>query len=273
MHRYAHQPSAADPGAVPVRDAATVLVVDDRPELEVLMVQRASGAVFGPSAWVFPGGRVDPDDAADHEHITHGLSDETASQFLDVPIGGRAWWVAALRETLEEAGLLLGVHGAPAGVVDRIRTSVHADSASFIQAVSSAGLTLDLRDIHEVARFITPVGPPRRFDARFFLARAPSDQTAEHDADEVVRHCWIRPSDAIAEWRSGAFPLMSVTHRMLSCLARYESSCAVEAVARARRPPDRIRVADPDGAYRVLLPGDEGYEHADLEVEHGWVRI
>ncbi len=273
MQRYAHQSFSEDPESVPVRDAATVLVIDDRPELEVLMVQRATGAVFGPSAWVFPGGRVDPDDAADHGHITVGLTDEMASTVLEVPRGGRAWWIAAVRETLEEAGLLLGSADTPAGVVSEIRRAVHADPTVFIHAVSEAGVSLDLRGLHEVARFITPVGPPRRFDARFFVAKAPAGQTAEHDAGEVVRHGWIRPADAIARWSAGEFPLMSVTHRMLACLARYRSTDEVLAVAAERRAADRIRVDDPEGEYRVLLPGDVGYETAELEIEHGWVRI
>ena len=105
MSSYAHQTAVEDPEQVPIRHAATVMIVQDRPRLEVLMVQRTSRAVFGPSAWVFPGGRVDPDDAAELSHVVHGLSDAEASSMLEVPANGRAWWVAGLRETLEEAGL------------------------------------------------------------------------------------------------------------------------------------------------------------------------
>ena len=65
MSNYAHNASVEDADQVPIRHAATVMIVADRPSLNVLMVQRTSRAVFGPSAWVFPGGRVDPDDAAD----------------------------------------------------------------------------------------------------------------------------------------------------------------------------------------------------------------
>ncbi len=273
MHRYAHQDSAIDPEGVPVRHASTVMVVADQPELEVLMVQRNSRVAFGPSAWVFPGGRVDPDDAADHDHVTVGLTDEEASAVLEVPTGGRAWWIAALRETLEEAGLLLGVENTPVESIDRIRADVHDDPTVFIDRLAHLDITVDLSVVHEVARFITPVGPPRRFDARFFVARAPTGQTAHPDAGEVVHHRWISPTQAIEEWQAGGFPMMSVTHRMLECLARYESVDEVLSAATTRRPADRIRVADPEGEYRVLLPGEPGYETADLEIEHGWVRI
>jgi len=267
MSSYAHQPPIDDPGTVPVRPAATVMILADRPELEVLMVQRTSRAVFGPSAWVFPGGRVDPDDA----------------QLLDVPANGRAWWFAGLRETVEEAGLVLGAGGAPLDVLEQIRDEVHADAGVFAQALADAELRLDLSGISEVARFITPLGPPRRFDTRFFMAAAPAGQTARHDApagqtarhdeQEVVEHVWIRPAEAIEQFRDGAFPLMSVTHRMLACLARYESSAAALAAAAEQREPQRGRVNDPEGAYEVVLPGEPGYETAEIEIEHGWVRI
>ena len=273
MSSYAHQPSIEDPEQVPIRHAATVIIVQDRPRLEVLMVQRTSRAVFGPSAWVFPGGRVDPDDAADLGHVVHGLSDEEASAMLEVPRNGRAWWVAGLRETLEEAGLLLGAGDAPLDVIERTRDAVHADAGVFVDALAENKLSLDLSNINEVARFITPLGPPRRFDARFLLAAAPANQTPRHDEEEVVEHRWISPSAAIEQFHQDAFPMMSVTHRMLACLARYDSVDEVLTVAADRRPAQRVRVNDPDGAYEVVLPGEPGYDTAEVEIEHGWIRI
>lgn len=249
------------------------MIVADRPKLEVLMVQRTSRAVFGPSAWVFPGGRVDPDDAADLGHVVHGLEDTEASAMLEVPKNGRAWWVAGLRETLEEAGLLLGAGDAPIDVIERTRDAVHADAGVFVDALAENALSLDLSEVNEVARFITPVGPPRRFDTRFFVARAPDGQTARHDEEEVVQHVWVEPAAAIERFRSDDFPLMSVTHRMLACLARYDRTEDLVAAAAERRPEQRVRVNDPDGAYEVVLPGEPGYETAEVEIEHGWIRI
>lgn len=273
MSSYAHQPAVDDPETVAIRHAATVMVLADRPQLEVLMVQRTSRAVFGPSAWVFPGGRVDADDAADVSHVVHGLTDAEASEILEVAEHGRAWWLAGLRETLEEAGLLLGAGGADVNAVTRTRDDVHADAGVFVDSLAANGLSLDLSVMSEVARFITPLGPPRRFDARFFVAGAPDGQVASHDEEEVVEHRWIRPADAIEAFRRDEFPMMSVTHRMLSCLARYTTAAEALAVAAERRPAERVRVNDPDGAYEVVLPGDPGYETADVEIEHGWVRI
>lgn len=249
------------------------MIVADRPQLEVLMVQRTSRAIFGPSAWVFPGGRVDPDDAAELSHVVHGLSDREASSILDVPANGRAWWVAGLRETLEEAGLLLGAGATPLDVIEKTRDAVHADAGVFVDALTQHRLSLDISKISEVARFITPMGPPRRFDARFFVAAAPEGQIARHDEEEVVRHEWIEPAAAIDKFRRDEFPMMSVTHRMLACLARYSTVAEVMQVAAERRPHQRVRVNDPDGAYEVVLPGEPGYETADVEIEHGWIRI
>jgi len=270
---YAHQPTVDDPEAVPIRHAATVMIVADRPELQVLMVQRTSRAVFGPSAWVFPGGRVDPDDSADVSQVVHGLSDEQASSMLDVPANGRAWWIAGLRETVEEAGLVLGSGDAPLAAVEQVRDAVHADAGAFVGALAQGQLSLDLSQVHEVARFVTPVGPPRRFDTRFFVAPAPAGQIARHDEEEVVQHVWLSPSDAIAKFRADEFPLMSVTHRMLACLARYDSVEALMSTASERGPEQRVRVNDPNGVYEVVLPGEPGYETAEVEIEHGWVRI
>lgn len=249
------------------------MIIDDRPSLEVLLVQRTSRAVFGPSAWVFPGGRVDPADAIDLDHVSHGLTDEQASTMLDVSENGRAWWFAGLRETLEEAGLLLGAADAPLAAIEYARDAVHRDASNFMPTLAEKSIRLDLSCLHEVARFVTPVGPPRRFDTRFFIAQAPKGQVAQHDEEEVVQHQWIRPAGAIEAFQRDELPLMSVTHRMLACLARYETVEAALAVAAERRDAQRVRVNDPDGAYEVVLPGDPGYETADVEIEHGWVRI
>lgn len=249
------------------------MIVDDRPDLHVLLVQRTSRAVFGPSAWVFPGGRVDPADAGNLDDVADGLSDAEASTILEIERNGRAWWFAGLRETLEEAGLLLGATGASAEAIEQTRDAVHADAGAFISALADHGIRLDLNCMKEVGRFITPLGPPRRFDARFFLAQAPAGQIARHDEEEVVEHRWIQPAEAIAAFQRDELPMMSVTHRMLACLARYSSVDQAMAAAAEQRPSQRVRVNDPDGAYEVVLPGEPGYETADVEIEHGWVRI
>lgn len=275
MARYQHTFADGDPTDVPLRDAATVMIVRDEPRYEVLMVQRTSRVAFGASAWVFPGGRVDPQDAVDADDVVTGLTDPAASELLGLDSGGLAWWIAGVRETVEEAGLLLVDQSSQPthAAIDAVRDAVHRDSGELIPAMRSLGLRVDLGLLHEVARFVTPLGPPRRFDTRFLLTAAPTNQVVTPDEGEVVAARWVAPDEALELWRAEEFPLMSVTHRMLACLRRYESAEQVLERARERPPTRRVRVDDPEGAYRVLLPEDPGYEDADLEVEHGWVRL
>ncbi len=266
-----------DPLGVPVQPAATVMLVDDRPDLHVLLVHRTAKVVFAADSWVFPGGRVDPTDHVDDfDRLVAGLSDAEASEILDVERGGLAWWLAACRETLEEAGILLAADsvGPVDGVaIARLRAELERDESLFPDLLLAEGIVLDATLVEEVARFITPAGPPRRFDARFFIARAPAGQEPSHDAGEIVNWEWIRPADALRRWADGEMEMMSPTIRMVACLARYRSVDEVMTVARRRQPYQRVRVADPAGEYRVLLPGEPGYEEAELEVESGWVRL
>ncbi|MEM7340654.1 MAG: NUDIX hydrolase [Actinomycetota bacterium] len=263
-----------DPESVPIRPAATVMLLADRPELQVLMLRRTARVVFAPDNWVFPGGRVDPSDHVDDfDTLCSGLSDAEASSILEVDRGGLAWWLAACRETLEEAGLLLAADNGPSVDVGTLRDQVRADEGVFVDRLLDLGITLDVTAIEEVARFITPLGSPRRFDARFFVAVAPPDQEADVDDGEIVNMAWMSPGEALTRWRDGEMTMMTPTVRMIECLARYGSAAEVLAAAKRRLPYQRVRVADPDGEYRVLLPGEQGYETADLEVESGWVRL
>ena len=271
FHRNQH---VDDPTAVPVSDAATVLVVRDAPELEVLMVQRAGRLAFAANAWVYPGGRVDRADADNAERVGRNLTDADASAMLEIERGGLAWWFAAIRETVEEVGMLLGTPRVAPELVAELRTTLDDHGADgFCDLLDDHDIALDLSGLHDVARFITPVGPPRRFDTRFFLAAAPEEQEPSHDESEITATQWIRPADAMEQWRNGDLQLMAVTHRMLACLDRFPTASA--ALDRAASRPDAVhlRVDDPDGEYHVYLPGDIEYEKAELEIEHGSIRL
>src|SRR6201984_2068755 len=97
---------------VTVRDAATVMLVSDRPDLHVLMLERTSRAEFGPGATVFPGGAVDTADPSAHAQArVLDLDDATASAEHGLEAGGLGFRVAAVRECFEEAGILLAHDG------------------------------------------------------------------------------------------------------------------------------------------------------------------
>ena len=150
---------------------------------------------------------------------------------------------------------------------------VSAPFAVFADLVDRHRIRFDCALIQEVARFVTPLGPPRRFDARFFVARMPEGQNPAHDDGEVVATTWIRPRDALEQHTIGDFAMISPQVRMLETLAEFASVDHVMDVAAESRPYRKVRVLDPHGQYRVLLPGDEGYDRADPDVEKGLVRL
>jgi 8-oxo-dGTP pyrophosphatase MutT (NUDIX family) len=245
--------------SVPVAPASTVMLVEDRPGLQVLMVRRTDRAVFGSSAWVFPGGRVDPADV-DAGVVGSGR----------LPHGFHA---AAVRELLEEVGLVFAkADDAWVGPVTNEERWAVTNGRPIDDLLGERGWSVPVDDLHYVAQWITPIGPPRRFDTRFFLA-APPPGDPEHDGSELVEAAWVAPDDAIERFERGDWEVMSPTLRMLRSLARFGS--AAEALERAaeRRPWQRARVVfDPSG-YRVLLPGDADYEHGAEDFERGWVRL
>ncbi len=179
-------PERAGDGSVPIRDAASVILLREGGKgPEVLMGQRGAGAIFMPSKYVFPGGAVDPGDAA--VPLLRPLAADCSRRLADPARPGivDALAAAAIRELAEETGLLMG---APADWPD-----APADWAPF----AARGLRPAADGLAYVFRAITPPGRPRRFDARFFLAdagRAEGDLSA---ASDELRHLhWIPLSDA-----------------------------------------------------------------------------
>lgn len=264
-----------DPAAVAIRPAATVMLVDDRPDLHVLMLRRNARQVFASDMWVYPGGAVDVADAEEAAPYCDGLDDITASRRLGVAGGGLAYWVAAIRECFEEAGVLFST---PPGGVDAIqrlaerRDQLNRHEVDFLDIVREEGLRLQVDRLEPVAHWITPMGPPRRFDTRFFVAGLPEGQVAAHDEGEAVHHEWVRPADALEAWGAGLRDMMSPTARMLKCLLPFTSAREVLDSVAARLPAEQVRVTRvPE--YRVMLPGDPGYDQGDPDAEFGWVAL
>jgi 8-oxo-dGTP pyrophosphatase MutT (NUDIX family) len=251
------------------------MLVADRPDLHVLMLRRSPRQVFATSMWVYPGGAVDPSDASEAAGYCEGLDDGAASRRLGVETGGLAYWVAAIRECFEEAGVLFAPLPEDPAALERLATArdaLNRHEVDFLDIVRAEGLRLQADRLHHVAHWITPPGPPRRFNTRFFLAAFPEGQVAAHDEGEAVHHEWVRPADALAAWRDERMAMMSPTARMLMCLVPFSSAAEAVASAAAALPPHPVRV-NRDGPYRIMLPGDEGYEVGDPEREFGWVAL
>lgn len=278
--------AAFDPAAVAVRPAATIMLLDDRPDLHVLLLRRRAGSAFVGGMSVFPGGAVDPADAAHEvEAQCSGLDDAGASRRLGLSRGGLAYWVAAVRGTFEEAGVLLAID-ARGGMVDlsppavegrfaRLRVEVDSGRARLADTVRAEGLRLAVDRVHYAARWITPQGPPRRYDTRFFVAALPPGQRPVHDDREAVDSEWRRPREALARFARGELALLPPTVGMLRILAGFE--CARDAVAAAARcedAPDLPALLTGSGeGWRVVLPGDGDYETAPPQELRAWVRL
>ncbi len=246
--------------------------------IEVLMVRRNLRSDFVGGAYVFPGGAVDLLDGGDEaEALCAGRSDAQASALLGVPSGGLAYWVAVVRETFEEAGLLLAARdGGPdllAGYraeearLARARVAVNDGSLRFLDLCRNERLRLGVGDIHYFAHWITPRGAPRRYDTRFFVAAAPPGQIAAHDAGETIAEVWISPDDALARHRAGEIEIIFPTIRNLQAIGRFASSdelLGAAAAASSSVPAIEPRVVPDGNGMRIVLPGDPAYERAPV---------
>ena len=217
--------------AVPVRPAATVLLLRDGSRgVEVLLLRRTIRAVFSPGAHVFPGGAVDEADGDPAvERWCGGFTDADASAALGVERGGLAYYVAAVRECFEEAGVLLARAGASDGWLElsgptaerfaRLRRQVHDGELPLAELCATAAVELAVDRLVPFGHWITPPGSPRRFDTRFFVTPAPPGQVPSHDRRETTAHGWHRPADVLSAHERGELDLILPTQRTLELIA------------------------------------------------------
>jgi 8-oxo-dGTP pyrophosphatase MutT (NUDIX family) len=233
----------------PIRPAASVILARDTggASFEILMLRRTANAAFAGGMHVFPGGRVDGDD---HLHVYDGYRrGPDAGQARQQQALGAEWrgfWIAGIRESFEEAGVLLAYDRD--GVLldlhdetmrqrfDDYRHALHDGKVSLDAICVRENLQLAVDRMHFLNRWITPEGRPRRFDTRFFVAEAPPTQHGRHDDGETVDSLWITPADALARNAAGEFGLMSVTQRQLGLLAEYASAAALHRAMTGERP-------------------------------------
>ncbi len=251
------------------RPAATVVVCRaSEAGFEVYLVKRHGRSGFMAGAHVFPGGRVDDEDAVVGAALPLG-SREAARRMLDGidDEGAAAYCVAAVRETAEECGLLLArtTSGAPvsaaaaARVVERVRSG-----RTFAASLDDEGLVADVDALRPLAWWVTPKAEPKRYDTRFFLALAPADQVPRVDLHEATEGEWITPAGALAAYRAGRIQLAPPTLATLEDLAGFRD---VEAAAAAvQRPLSAIEPAliTGDDGLVLALPGDPLHERSDL---------
>jgi glyoxylase-like metal-dependent hydrolase (beta-lactamase superfamily II)/8-oxo-dGTP pyrophosphatase MutT (NUDIX family) len=214
------------------RPAATVaLLREGGHAIEVFLLQRTRGAAFLAGAYVFPGGAIDEADSDPRvwQRVT-GLNDAEASARLGVASGGLAYWVAAVRECFEEAGILIAwdedrrpVGAERAAALEPLREPLNAGELSFADFLERERLILPAHQLAYFGHWITAPGRSRRFDTRFFVALAPQGQAGSHDNSETIHNLWLQPQEALEHGAQGKIELVFATKHTLAELARFPS--------------------------------------------------
>lgn len=264
-----------------VPDAATVVLLRDGPEgaCEVFLMRRGRNQAFMGGACVFPGGRLELADAdPELTGMAGGFSPGEAKRLLqdgEIPEAAAfGLWMAAIRETFEEAGVLLArdrggnvVDLSDEGTAARFgayRADLHDHRLTLAELARREGLLYAPDLLIPYARWITPVIEPRRFDARFFLARLPEGQFPVHDRMELTDSRWMTPGLALAEHAAGRIVLMPPTLVTIEELGAFSTTGPILDAAGSRRIeailPEAFLTAD---GFGLRLPTDPEYEPAE----------
>jgi 8-oxo-dGTP pyrophosphatase MutT (NUDIX family) len=249
---------------IPKRAAAVVLI---RPcpkaggaegPIEVYLTQRPESMAFAAGNFVFPGGKLDPSDyTLDNLALAHGLEAEEAARVLgdgEPPERAMGFFLAAIRELFEEAGILLCI--TPRGDVPDLtppelqarlaegREDVHQRKRTLASLVQELGLRYDPAALHYLTRWITPVFFPMRYDARYFLCQVPAGQVPSACRHEVSGVRWVQAGEALGRWRAGEFKMRAPTVNTLIHLAQYPTCKSVMAAARSGQLAFRYLTAE-----------------------------
>lgn len=259
----------SDDAAVPAaRHAASVVLLRDGPQgLEVLLLRRHQASAVMGGVYVFPGGKLDAADAAPSwaaqldqpaPTLWRRLGEPDASESL-----AQGLFVAALRETFEEAGVLLATaangRSVPADVLPALQRAL-ADGQGWGGALAERGLKAGVQALQPWTRWITPVQPVlgrQRFDTRFFLAALPVGQSVVVDDREVTEACWLTPMAALERYRDRQMDMIAPQLMGLAQLHRYGDVATALAEAASRPPPCILPATFAQGDARVMCyPGD-----------------
>ncbi len=232
-----------DPPTRP-RPASTLVLLRNAPGgLETLLLRRSSTVGFIPGAFVFPGGRVDREDAApailawlralDPRRLETRLGldrRQEPSSGAEAAPPAFAFVVAALREAFEETGVLLAAppHGCRTHPLEDssgkpgVRAMLLAGARSFPQVLGELAVELEAGTLEYVGHWITPEPERRRYDTRFFATEVPRDCQAIPDRREVTEALWLTAAEALARNRAGTLPLVFPTLRTLEAMAQFD---------------------------------------------------
>jgi 8-oxo-dGTP pyrophosphatase MutT (NUDIX family) len=248
----------------PPRPAASVILLRDGDQgMEVLLLRRAGESNAFGGAYVFPGGKLDREDSEIDllERLDTGLErlhSALGEPGTEVPIAA-ALFIAAIRETFEEAGVLL----AP-GIAQELTDLLSArqrEGLSFADVLAESNQRLAASMMHPWSRWITPRVPSlttKRFDTRFFVAEMPVGLEARHDQREATEAWWTSPRHALERYWAKEIVLAPPQIQSLAHLSRHDSVASAIAEAGSRPPPTiEPEPFEVDGNRVIAYPGDE----------------
>ena len=243
----------------PRASASLVLLRDGAAGMEVLLLRRHANSRVHGGLHVFPGGKLDAADCAADALATLDQDAATLHRRLGepglAPEHAAGIFLAALRETHEEAGLLLAEGATPARQAQL--AAAQRSGQPLAVALRALGLRWQTRAVLPWSRWITPLNAGPRFDTRFFLAALPPGQQASHDGHEATEAIWLSPRQALERHRARELELLPPQLMSLVQLARHADLASARAEAMLRRPPciqpEPVVV---DGARAVCYPGD-----------------
>lgn len=225
---------AGDARDVPPIPAASVILLRREP-FEVLMMRRNETSSFVPGAWVFPGGTLEESDCREGDGEDASLRR------------------CAVRELFEETGIWLG--DVLAGAAD-VRRRMSGGEGSIVELGEYVGTAAD--DLVLTARWVTPVGVPKRFDTWFFLAVAGDDVEGTPDDVEGIELAWITPAEALRRHHEGTMPMVFPTIRTLEDLASFpDCQAMIDSRRRATIRVTRPVLVIENGRKSIVIP-EEG---------------
>ena len=235
--------------------AATLIVVRDRPggPPELLMVERAGGMAFAAGAWVFPGGRIDDSD----RRLGEASGIEPAA-------------VAAIRETIEETAVPVGVAPTPDRTTARELQDALVEDRPLADLLGD--LELDAGALTPFARWVPKFHAVRRFDTMFFVARCPEGEWEPRVIEgECAMAAWLTAVDLLDRDRRGEARLIFPTRRNLERLARHSSFDEIRADALAH-PIDPVTpwVEEREGERFITIPDHLGYPVTQEKLDGLW---
>ncbi|MEV6589869.1 NUDIX hydrolase [Streptomyces acidicola] len=256
--------------AVPKRAATVILLKDTDGTPVVHMLRRRASMAFAGGAYAYPGGGVDPRDDELHIRWAGPTRAWWADRLGVDETGAQAVVCAAVRETYEEAGVLLAGPTADSVVGDTTgedweadRAAVAARDLSFAEFLERRGLVLRSDLLGVWTRWITPEFEPRRYDTWFFVAALPEGQRTRNASTEADRTVWIRPRDAADAYDKGELLMMPPTIATLRQLVPYATAAEALAAAPGRdMTPVLARARLEEGEIVLSWPGhDEFTKH------------